>query len=714
MSLWRDELKPSRATEGTLFVLGLVAIGSLGRVVAWPRYLFWAIPAAAIGAAFAFFFGKRSLGLGFGLLLGISFLTLPAIFALKRTAFGLPTPAGYRAVRDLARSGLHDAASATPPVIAQAKYMVLIWCALILLGFLGAAWIVVRRPLGAVVSALGVVTFSGSVGDGPGRTAVAICAVIATIAFFLAEGRQRIMRWGSGRLSLPAWFGVPTLALASVAALASPLVFGDTPLVQLRGALRPRIVIIKPLSDIQRQLKVDPPIEVMRVTADRPLYWRLTGLDSYDGREWLLEAHPHDVVSGPLPQPNPPATGATVRQRVTLTSLLSPWLPAAYAARSIESQASVELDKPSQTLLLRDQSSPGLTYTVTSVLPKITSNEAGGKRDPRDDTERLFGGYAKSIVAGARTPLDIARKLEHHFRTFAYSETVPAGHSVGRLQQFLRDKKGYCEQFAATMTLMLRGLGVDARVGVGFLPGANVGGEYVVSTKDAHAWVEAKLPGGGWMNFDPTPGRGTTATIPKNVQAQATPAPIPSVTSVPQPTPQQQNLPQDAARQRKPLHIPAPVIWTVLALAVLSIAPIAKRVRRSRRRRGTPDVVVVGAYSEFVDRAREFGWTAAPAETHREFCSRVAGSSNGTFGELATITGRAVYAADHATNEDAQAAWRSLERSVHDLRERAPWWRRVFAIVDPRPLAPEGMTIPQLRTLRLRRRQTPTGRPSSI
>ncbi|MCA1830953.1 MAG: hypothetical protein LC663_05525, partial [Actinobacteria bacterium] len=157
MSLWRDELRPSRATDASLVVLACVAIGSLGRVVAWPRYLLWAVPAVVIGAAFAFVSGKRSLGLGFTALVVLGALTLPLVFAPKKTILGLPTPAGFRAVRDLARAGLRDASLATAPAAAAAKYMVLIWSALLLLGFLGAAWIVVRRPLGAVVSAIGIV-----------------------------------------------------------------------------------------------------------------------------------------------------------------------------------------------------------------------------------------------------------------------------------------------------------------------------------------------------------------------------------------------------------------------------------------------------------------------------------------------------------------------------------------------------------------------------
>lgn len=709
MSLWRDELKPSPATNATLVLLAAVAIGSLSRVVQAPGVYAVAVAAIAVGAAFALYFGRRSLGLGFGLLLVAGFVTLPALF-VRHTAV-LPTPTALRALRELVRSGLHDAGAATPPVPAVGRYTLLVWCALLLLGFLGAAWVVVRRPLGTVVSALGVVTFSGSIGDGHGRTAFAIAAVIATIAFFLAEGRQRIARWAGGKLGIPAWFGVPTLAIACVAALAAPTVFGDTPLVQLRGALRPRIVIIKPLSDIKRQLKIDPPIEVMRVTAARPLYWRLTGLDTYDGKEWFLEAHPRDVISGIVPPPNPVSSGDTVEQKITLTSLLSPWLPAAYAARSVTTNAAVQVDAPSQTLLLRDTTTPGLSYTVRSVLPKITVDAPGPVRPLGSDAERLFGDYARPIVGGAATPLDKARRLETYFRKFTYSEDVPAGHSIARLQQFMRDRKGYCEQFAAAMTLMLRGVGVNARVGVGFLPGAFVGSEYVVSTKDAHAWVEAELPGGGWTNFDPTPGRGTSASVPNRVQAQATPRPIPQQTQVPVPTPQQQKLPNNVKPASAPFHIPAPVIWSILAVLLLAITPVAKRVRRSRRRRGPPTEIVVGAFSEFLDRAHDLGWVSTPSETHREFARRIGNGNGASYGQLATVTETVLYAEPHATQQDATEAWATLERSLRDLKTHAPLWRRALAEIDPRTLVPEKAMS---RALRFVRRYTPTGRPSSI
>ena len=59
------------------------------------------------------------------------------------------------------------------------------------------------------------------------------------------------------------------------------------------------------------------------------------------------------------------------------------------------------------------------------------------------------------------------------------------------------------------MALMLRLLGIPARVAVGFTSGTRDGDTWVVTDHDAHAWVEVWFAGQGWVPFDPTPGRGT-------------------------------------------------------------------------------------------------------------------------------------------------------------------------------------------------------------
>ena len=64
--------------------------------------------------------------------------------------------------------------------------------------------------------------------------------------------------------------------------------------------------------------------------------WTPAALDTYDGKEWFLEAKPHEVRGGKIAAPRPPTTGTTIEQRYVLTSLLSPWMPAAYAARTVD------------------------------------------------------------------------------------------------------------------------------------------------------------------------------------------------------------------------------------------------------------------------------------------------------------------------------------------------------------------------------------------
>lgn len=688
MSLWRDELKPTTATSVCLVALGAIALASMSRVLE-PGYVGWGLAALVIGATFAFTFGTRSLGVGFGLLILLAGLTLPALFVRGGEAGPLPTPSAFAAVRDLMSEGFQGIARSTPPVPAESKYVILLWLSFLLLGFLGAAWVVVRRPVGAVVSALAVLTFTGSVGEGAGRSVYALLAVAATGAFFLSEGRHRIARWGGGRVSMPGWLGLPTLGVACAVAIVAPLVLGETPILKLDSPIRPRVVIIKPLSDIKRQLQVDPPLEVMRVNADRPTYWRLTGLDAYDGTEWVLEARPRDVRDGNVPPAEPPATGQEIEQSYRLTSLLSPWLPAAYAATSVVSNEAIQIDRGSQTLLLRDKTSPGLTYTVTSQQPRVTENLEADPIPPNDGFAEVMGNLARPLVDGARTPLDKARRLEAHFRTYRYDENVAGGHTVARLQQFLRDKAGYCEQFAAAMTLMLRGVGVEARVGVGFLPGSNTGGEYVVSTRDAHAWVEAKIPGAGWTTFDPTPGRGGSTPIAPELQEQtAAPQPIPEVTAVPDPTPERQDLPEDVTPQERPFRIPAGVIPALIAVALLSATPLLKWRRASARRRAPPRPAVVGAFAELVDVARDLGVRSRPSETQKEFVARVLPRDDGAF-TLAERTLHALYGPDAPSQGDAADAWRASAAACARLRRTRPWWRRLIAYEDPRSLLPD-------------------------
>src|SRR5205085_9857647 len=113
---------------------------------------------------------------------------------------------------------------------------------------------------------------------------------------------------------------------------------------------------------------------------------------------------------------------------------------------------------------------------------------------------------------GARTPYAATVALESWFRSrggFTYTDH-PAVFEPAPLVGFVvQTRAGYCQYFAGAMALMLRYLGVPARVAVGFSSGTYDArrGVWIVTDHDAHAWVEAWFRGYRWLPFDPTSAR---------------------------------------------------------------------------------------------------------------------------------------------------------------------------------------------------------------
>jgi hypothetical protein len=117
---------------------------------------------------------------------------------------------------------------------------------------------------------------------------------------------------------------------------------------------------------------------------------------------------------------------------------------------------------------------------------------------------------AAGIAAGEQDPAEVAERLLAHFsRGYTYSLQVPTDPGDPLESFLLRHRTGYCEYFASGLAVMLRAVGIPARVVSGYLGGEYVpaGGYYLVTQACAHAWVEAYL-GGAWVRLDPTPSSG--------------------------------------------------------------------------------------------------------------------------------------------------------------------------------------------------------------
>jgi transglutaminase-like putative cysteine protease len=110
-------------------------------------------------------------------------------------------------------------------------------------------------------------------------------------------------------------------------------------------------------------------------------------------------------------------------------------------------------------------------------------------------------------TAGAATPYDAVKAIETRLQEeYTYAERVPTRPIP--LDGFLfEERSGYCQQFSGAMALMLRMVGIPARVAAGFSPGSynRDTEEFRVRDLDAHSWVEVYFTGIGWVPFDPTP-----------------------------------------------------------------------------------------------------------------------------------------------------------------------------------------------------------------
>jgi hypothetical protein len=119
---------------------------------------------------------------------------------------------------------------------------------------------------------------------------------------------------------------------------------------------------------------------------------------------------------------------------------------------------------------------------------------------------------AEKVTEGAKTPYEKALAIKDYLRNFKYSLTVkPPPSGTDGVDWFLfHERQGFCTNYASAMTVMLRSVGVPARLAIGYLPGEldKTSGTFIIRAKDYHTWPEVYFPKYGWIAFEATPSAG--------------------------------------------------------------------------------------------------------------------------------------------------------------------------------------------------------------
>jgi hypothetical protein len=328
------------------------------------------------------------------------------------------------------------------------------------------------------------------------------------------------------------------------------------------------------------------------------------------------------------------------------------------------------------------------------------------------------------LTQGKRTDYDRVRAIYDYFsikNDFTYSLSTKGGTSGQDILNFLTNKVGFCQQYAAALAWLVRAAGVPARVAFGFTNGTSAQpGTYTLTNRNLHAWTEVYFDGAGWVPFDATPAASVpgstrsawapdtdapnpiTPSIGPSAAAGAGPSAGPSGASRPERDPDTGlNLAGGPVRNQSPSW----PWWTASGLALLLVLLALPALRRAllRRRRyartafpasgtassaigdrppGIAQVVSTGgetdraraeahaAWDELIDTLVDFRLRVDPTETPRATADRLIQDSltGGPAEDAARLLGRAEerarYARDPLPGGQLSAALRSVRRAL--------------------------------------------------
>lgn len=275
---------------------------------------------------------------------------------------------------------------------------------------------------------------------------------------------------------------------------------------------------------------------VMRVRAAEPDFWRGQTFSEFDGRFWYADPDPgvrRDAGTFAVP----PTLGDPRRRPVEVEPFVQTFhaevdlgnlVFGAYRPVQVSFGDAV-WTRPDGSMRAAVTVTRGSVYTVESSRARITSEvlrAQGAVSDRLTDAGRSALARFLDVPVSTTdrtvrlaeelrgpTTYDTVRNIEQWLSdqvTYDLVAPVP-GPRQDAVDHFLfESRRGFCEQIATSLVVLLRATGNPARLATGYLPGERnrITGVWDVRARDAHAWVEVWFPETGWHPFDPT------ATVP--------------------------------------------------------------------------------------------------------------------------------------------------------------------------------------------------------
>ncbi len=304
-------------------------------------------------------------------------------------------------------------------------------------------------------------------------------------------------------------------------------------------------------SQINQNLRGEmKPKVVMRVRSQAEGFWRVLAFDRYTGKGWEISRNAQTLTvkrpswSYRLFFPGSTTTGRTqeVVQTYTVVSDLPNLVPALAYPKEIYFPTPEMAVDAEDGLRAPVGLSENLTYTVISEVPYRDRTLLGLASTSypkniqqhylqipppiaakvRQRTQEILATSPHTLSSAYEQTLYVAQYLKQHYSIPTPLALPYLGENEDLVETFLfKHKGGYPDHFSTTLTVMLRSIGIPARLVAGFAPGQfnPFTGLYIVRNTDAYAMTEVYFPKFGWFAFDPIPGH---PLIPPSIEESQT------------------------------------------------------------------------------------------------------------------------------------------------------------------------------------------------